>query len=502
VSQPLPPTSPVLAIPTSIDYTSRDYQGAAASMLTFAQQIMPDWNTSSEGDMGVMLLELFAYVTDILSLYTDRVAQEAYLPTATQRLSLLNIADLLGYVPSNGTPSAGTVTFQTVNPGNAVILDVGTQVSTNFSSAIDQPIIFQTTEQITVPANGGTAVAAVQQGNTVSNTSIGISNGLAGQQFTLPDTGVQDGTTQIFVQNSSGGATEWTQVTNFVNSDADDMVFMVTVNANGNTIVTFGDGINGLIPGLGLSIYATYTTIVGTQGNVNAGSVSLMVSSITGVFIPTSTTGLAQSSTMTGGTDAESNDSIRANAPISFATQQRAISLSDYATLCMGVQGVSLANAVANHSTSVNLYFLGPNGTAPSSTLQNSVLEFFTGPPQLTGAGVTLSLPTPNLIPVDIGSSTNNVTLVVLPTYSQQNTLNNVEAALNNLLTPPNVVFGQLLQISSVYQAIMAVAGVEYVIVPVFTREDVVQTGTTSIQFRQSEVPVPGNYYINVSGGV
>src|ERR1700691_10173 len=378
MSMPAPPTSPVLAIPTAIDYTSRDYTGAVSSMLAFAQQIMPNWNTSSEGDMGVMLLELFAYVCDIMSLYTDRVAQEAYLPTATQRLSLLNIAQLLGYVPSNGVPSQGTVTFQTVNPGVPVIIPVGTQVSTNFNSALDQPVIFQVTEQVTVPANGGTVTTTVQQGNTQNMVSIGVSNGLAGQQFALPDTSVQDGTTQIFVQNA-GGSAEWTQVTNLVNNGPDDMVFTVFVDANDNTNITFGDGINGLIPGLGLSIYATYTTIVGSAGNVNAGSMSLLVTDIAGVFIPVDDTGLPLSSTMTGGADEETNDQIRANAPISFATQQRAISLSDYATLCMNVQGVSLANAVANHSTSVNLYFLGPGGTAPSSILQAAVLAYFTG---------------------------------------------------------------------------------------------------------------------------
>ena len=132
--QPIPQTSPSIQIPTTIDYTSRDYMGMMNSLLIYASQAFPDWSPQSQGDIGVMLLELFAYIGDINSYYTDRVMQEAYLPTATQRQSLLNIAGLLGYVPSNGTPATGTVTFQTDNPGSAVVIPEGTVVQSNFNT--------------------------------------------------------------------------------------------------------------------------------------------------------------------------------------------------------------------------------------------------------------------------------------------------------------------------------------------------------------------------------
>lgn len=101
----------------AVDYTSRDYEGFKASLLDYAARAFPQWVPSSEGDFGVLLVELFAYLGDSLSYYGDRLQQESFLPTATQRLSLLQIADLLGYQPSNGVPSTGTVTFQTSNPG-------------------------------------------------------------------------------------------------------------------------------------------------------------------------------------------------------------------------------------------------------------------------------------------------------------------------------------------------------------------------------------------------
>jgi uncharacterized phage protein gp47/JayE len=502
--QPLPSSSPTIQVPTSIDYTSRDYTGMVNSLLIYASQIFPNWNVTSEGDFGVVLLELFSYCGDILSYYTDRVAQEAYLPTATQRQSLLNIAQLLGYTPSNGTPASGTVTFISNNPGPAVVIPQGLQVQSNFNSALDQPIIYQTTEVATCPANGGTVTIPVVQGVTSTMIPIGTSTGLPGQTFQLPQTEVLDGSTTIYIQsNAPGGQTQWNQVTSFVNAQPSDTSFTLFVDANDLTNITFGDGVNGLIPALGLTIYATFTVIAGSAGNQPLGAVNVIVDSINGIAIAYNAAGLALSSVMTGGSDPESNDSIRANAPTSFATQGRAVALADYAALAVNVPGVVSANAVANHSTSVSLYILGPGATVASNTLNDAVLTAFE---DATLAGVTLSLPTPNLIAVDLGSSLNSpnnyVTLQVLPTFSQQATVNGVILALNAFLTPPSTTFGMLLNVSQLYQVITSVAGVEYCVIPVFTREDVVQGGTTAIQFRQSEIPVAGNYYISAQGGM
>ena len=473
---PLPASSPTIQVPTSIDYTSRDYLGMLNSCVIYASQIMPDWNITSEGDFGVVLLELFCYCSDILSYYTDRVAQEAYLPTATQRQSLLNIAELLGYVPSNGTAATGTVTFVSDNPGPAIVIPAGTQVQSNFNTALDQPIIYQTNTTATCPANGGTIVVDVTQGISFSMVPIGTSDGTPGQQFQLPQTEILDGSTTVFIQSTApGGNTQWVQVTSFINAQPSDTSFTLLVDANDFTNITFGDGINGLIPALGLTIYASFTTIAGAAGNQPLGAVNIIVDSITGLSIAYNPGGVAESSIMIGGSDPESNASIRANAPISFATQQRAVSLQDYANLVVNVPGILAANAVANHSTSVSLYILGPGATIASAQLQEDVLTLFDGSML---AGVTLSLPVPNLIAVDVGSVGNPTPIQVLPTYSQQNTLNAVILALNAFLTPPSTTFGMLLQVSSLYQVIMSVAGVDYVEINVFTREDVTQTAT------------------------
>lgn len=484
--------------PASIDYTSKDWLGFATSMLNYASVIFPQWDTTSEGDFGVMLVELFAYMGDILSLYGDRLTQEAYLPTATQRLSVLNLALLLGYIPANGSPATGTITLQNTTTAS-ITVPAGTQITTGFVSSADAPVTFQTNTAVTVSASSTNSVG-VTQGITYSMTEIGISDGTAAQAFQIPQANVEDGTVSVFVSSSSG-QTQWTQVQFLVDYGPEDQVYSISVDQNQVTSITFGDNINGMIPGVGLIIYATYTIGMGSAGNQPAGSVGVFVQDIPGIIVPFQSAGstLYQSTAMTGGSDPETNDQIRANAPQAYATQQRAVSLTDFENLALNVPGILMSSAVANHSTSVTIYCLGPNYQAPSSALQGNLLNYMAN---RTLAGVTLSVGTPTLVATDVGTNSTPVTLQVLPNYNQGVVVQNVTTALQAALSPPNTNFGTLLQVSSLYSAAMSVPGVQYIVIPLFTREDITQSNTNPIQYRPSEIPVSGSIWINASGGI
>jgi uncharacterized phage protein gp47/JayE len=279
------------------------------------------------------------------------------------------------------------------------------------------------------------------------------------------------------------------------------MVWTSFTNANGFTSIQFGDNINGAIPGIGLTVYATYTIGVGSAGNQPSGSVGIFVTPVTGVFVPFQSAGstLFQSSAMTGGSDPETNDQIRANAPQSYSVQQRAVSSGDFAALALNVPGALMTEAVANHATSVTLFALGPNYQPADSGLQANILSYFQGK---TLSGVSLTIGSPDLVPVDVGTSDTGITLQVMPNYNQGVVVANVTTAMQAVLSPPNSQFGMLIQVSSLYSAVMSVPGVEYTIINVMTREDVTQANTNPIQFRQSEIPVSGNIYISPSGGI
>src|SRR5918997_4397185 len=56
-----------------------------------------DLNTRDDDDFTVALLDAWATVADVLTFYSERIANESYLRTATERVSLLYLARLIGY---------------------------------------------------------------------------------------------------------------------------------------------------------------------------------------------------------------------------------------------------------------------------------------------------------------------------------------------------------------------------------------------------------------------
>jgi len=68
---------------------------------------IPGWLARDAQDLGVMWLEMWAYVSDVLAFYDERIANESYLRTAQRRPSLRRHVELLGYLPKPGI--AGSV---------------------------------------------------------------------------------------------------------------------------------------------------------------------------------------------------------------------------------------------------------------------------------------------------------------------------------------------------------------------------------------------------------
>lgn len=491
---------------SAIDYTSKDYDGFKSSLLTYASQVMPQWQSRSEGDFGVAMVELMAYMGDILSYYGDRMQDEAYLSTATQRQSILQIANLLGYIPSNGVAANGTVTLQSANPGPAVTVPAGTNLTTDYVAAIDGPLVYETQEDVTVPANGGTAVVNVAHGVTYSMTPLGTSTGLPGQRFRLPQTSVISGTERIFVDvASSSGSTasteEWLHIDFLIDGDPTSKVFSTYVDSSGATWIEFGDGLNGAVPNNGLNVYSTYRVGGGVVGNIASGLIiGIDNTGLSGaVSVAVDSTSTPLSSAMTGGADPESNDQIRANAPRVFRTQNRLVTLSDYEDAALGVPGVLRASAVAGAFSAVTVYVVGPSGGTPASTLLNNVQSALNAKAL---AGVTVTAAAPSFVSINVGSSGSPLVVKVMDNAKQSVVQAAVSAAVQQMLSFSAVDFGERLTLSDFYSAIMSVPGVQWVQIPMFARSDASQSGTADIACRAWEIPVLGNYYVNMTGGI
>lgn len=109
------PTGPDLApAPVTdaplVNYLAKDFSSFKTALSDFSSLRNPRWVERSEADFGVMVMEALSAIADELSYLQDRVAAEAYIATATQRVSLVRHARAVDYEP--GPASAATVILQ------------------------------------------------------------------------------------------------------------------------------------------------------------------------------------------------------------------------------------------------------------------------------------------------------------------------------------------------------------------------------------------------------
>jgi hypothetical protein len=137
----VPSSAPQTEIAVAIDYLTKDYAGFRQALLDFIPTRMPSWTEQNEADLGMVLVELFSATADNLSYMQDRVANEAFLGTATQRRSVAGHLALIGYQMDDGASAYTWLQFQ-VN--SAQTLAAGFKVSNNPSASDDQVIVFET----------------------------------------------------------------------------------------------------------------------------------------------------------------------------------------------------------------------------------------------------------------------------------------------------------------------------------------------------------------------
>jgi hypothetical protein len=478
---------------STFDYTSRDYASIQSDLLRRAQTTIPEWTNREPSDFGMVMVDLWAYMGDILHYYVDRAAQEAFLQTATQRESVLAIANLLDYVPAGRFPAVASVTLNATLTAATDTSPIYIPKNTRFLArplldtaspvvfTLDSPIAFVGTTagaSANITYNGvvyntysktAPVTVAVTEGEVFTETY--SSTGLAGQQITLRNTGVVTESISISVnEGPAGGAVQYTYVPRLISANNTDRVFSADITADNYSVVTFGNAVNGRIPLINSTITVTYRRSRGAAGNVLQNAINrfetttlVNLPSLDGISVTSSTNAI-------GGVDIESITSLKANIPASFRAQDRAVSLQDYMDIVKRVPGIVKSTAWVDGSNVVQIRAAStPSSYATATSLvltsaQITSIEEYLSPREIAyvSSNVGASL---ELTPVNVGASVQ-----VLPGYVQQVVRDNVDTAIRDLFSFDNVEVDTPVSLGSLYRAALSVEGVDYFTVGRFTK--------------------------------
>jgi hypothetical protein len=327
-------------IQPSADYSDRDLASIRPRFASLIRSVLPSWTDSQIANFGNILKDLYAWSADIQSFALDGQAAEAFLPTATQRASLLKLAAITGYKPAGAAAASTVETFTGVGLSANVPIPAGTTI-TNLDP--DHPIEFQTLSPLTLTPAAPTAQVAVSHSKLVTETFPAM--GAPDFTIQLTETPYLPGTLSLSTSVQGQFAEEIGN--SFVTSGPSDQTYVAKVDDNDRATVVFGDGVAGAIP-LGI-ITASYRIGGGFRGNVAAHSLQALATPLLDIHGAAANVTVDNVNAATGGADREGTESIRRGIPTRVTTRGMSIARKDYEVHAREIPGVDRILALTSN---------------------------------------------------------------------------------------------------------------------------------------------------------
>ena len=308
-----------------LEVTEFDFDEIKTNLKIFlrAQNEFTDYDFEGSG-MNI-LLDVLAYNTHYLGFNANMLANEMFLDSSSLRSSIVSHAKTLGYVPTSARAAKATVDVTLNTIEDSLTMPAGTV----FNAKVDDVSYkFSTITDVTKSNTGGGIPflnTDIYEGTFIT-TRYTVNTSDIDQRFLLTDNRADTSTLTVKVQTSSTDtssntfteATDITQVTSTSN-----VYFLQEVEA-GLFEVYFGDGVIGTALSDDNIVILTY--IVSNKSSANGAALFTNATTIASV----SDVAVATVAAASAGSEPESLQSIKYNAPLSYASQGRCVTAEDY----------------------------------------------------------------------------------------------------------------------------------------------------------------------------
>jgi hypothetical protein len=306
-----------------------DFDLIKSNLKNFLQSQSQFQDYDFEGSSLSVLLDILSYNTHYLSYLANMATNELYLDSADIRSNIVSLAKMIGYTPSSPRAPMANINVRLNNAtGTSVTMSKGTVFTTNVNDISYQYVT--NSDFTTIPVNGVYEFSniTIYEGTLVT-FKYTVDSSDVDQKFIIPSSNADTSTLKVSVQNSSADTTTSTYALaggyNGVTSTS--KVYFIQEGQDNKYEVYFGDGINGAALNDGNIVILQYIV---TNKDISNGASSFSLSGNIGGF---SNVSITTNSASQGGADGETNQSIRHNAPLQYAAQERAVTTTDYETL-------------------------------------------------------------------------------------------------------------------------------------------------------------------------
>jgi|SRR3989344_1756598 len=474
----------------AIDSLSRDYEAIRDDMIKMIPFFTPEWTDLNPSDFGIVLIELFAAHLDNLHWYLDRRLSEPYPDLMLLRQSAINMFKLIDF--RLRAPAASVVTLVFALPsvqGTDFTIPAGTQVQSTGG------LIFETDDDLIITAGSlGNEVdlddnpvfgASASRGETITETvpQIPTSDGSAFQEIVFRFKPVIQDSQQMF-WDEGAGAELWPVVETLADSLPTSKEYEL-IETDTIKFLRFGDNAQGKIPDIGATPTLIYRIGGGAAGNVPAGEISTVLTTL-----PLSVT-VTNPEAAAGGEDAQTLAEARIAGPRSIRALNRAVTSEDYKFFAEQFPGIARIAAISQGTGRLTtIVVLQEGGGEAPQALLDSLVELLDTKRMITDVITARS--------AKFGAIDIIGTVQVLPTFLNLDVQNRVIIALNNFFdadislneSSSAIDFGKTITHSDIVRLIDEINGVDYVDLTTLTLQPEVDFVTKTGDYTVSSVAV------------
>ena len=309
-----------------LQVTELDFDGIKENLKTFLRDQSEFKDYDFEGSGMSILLDTLAYNTHYLAFNANMVANEMFLDSAALRSSIVSHAKMLGYEVDSCRAAQAKVNLTFNDQAKlSVVMPAGTKFTTKVNN---ENYEFVTVAEYTAVTNGTnipmTGVDIYEGTYTTSRYTVNSAD--VNQRFLIPSDRADTTTLTVEVQNSATDSTvtTYTKATDISQLTGTSTVYFLQEVEAGKFEIYFGDGVVSQNVTDGNIVFLRYvvTNKALANGATNFTS-SGAVDGVTNISIVTT-------ESAKGGTESETLQSIKLNAPLDYAAQGRCVTAEDY----------------------------------------------------------------------------------------------------------------------------------------------------------------------------
>lgn len=349
----------------SIPVPNLDDRRFADLVLQAREQIAmtcPEWTDLSVHDPGMVLVEAFAHLTEVMLYRLNRLPERTY-------AEFLNLLGVARHPPAAAWTELTFTRTPGSDAGRPVTIPAGTRVASR--GADPRPVVFVVTASATLPAGETEVTVPAYHCDLVEAELLGAGTGVPGQVLRAARApivtttepfdvllGVQTPPAELApgaTAREFGGSTFeiWRRVDSFAGARPSDRVY--TLDRESGT-VTFAPALDlrgpgagagsalAAVPGAGREIRLWYRTGGGPAGNVAARQLTALRDPVPGVSVTNATPAR-------GGRATETLEAAMLRGPYEFYSQLRAVTARDFELLATsGSASVARARAFTRAS--------------------------------------------------------------------------------------------------------------------------------------------------------